>query len=76
MPPITAAVKAIRPAMKPEKYQIVVWYSTKISPAAPASMPPSRKVSEIVVSTLMPMSRAASGSCAVARMALPSRRAC
>ena len=42
-------------------------------PAAPASMPPSRKVSEIVVSTLMPMRRAASGSCAVARMALPSR---
>ena len=36
-------------------------------------MPPSRKVSEIVVSTLMPISRAASGSCAVARIALPSR---
>ena len=25
MPPITAAVKAIRPASKPWKYQIVVW---------------------------------------------------
>ena len=36
-------------------------------------MPPSRKVTEIVVSTLMPISRAASGSCAVARMALPIR---
>ena len=36
-------------------------------------MPPSRKVSEIVVSTLMPISRAASGSCAVARIALPRR---
>ena len=36
-------------------------------------MPPIRKVSEIVVSTLMPISRAASGSCAVARIALPSR---
>ena len=43
-----------------------------MSPAAPASMPPSRKVSEIVVSTLIPCSRAASGSCAVARIALPS----
>ena len=36
-------------------------------------MPPSRNVSEIVVSTLMPISRAASGSCAVARIALPRR---
>ena len=42
-------------------------------PAAPASRPPSRNVSEIVVSTLMPISRAASGSCAVARIALPRR---
>ena len=25
IPPITAAVKAIRPAWKPWKYQIVVW---------------------------------------------------
>ena len=44
-----------------------------MSPAAPAIMPPSRNVSEIVVSTLMPMRRAASGSCAVARIALPRR---
>ena len=36
-------------------------------------MPPSRKVIEIVVLTLMPISRAASGSCAVARIALPRR---
>ena len=36
-------------------------------------MPPIRNVSEIVVSTLMPISRAASGSCAVARIALPRR---
>src|SRR3954467_4612549 len=36
-------------------------------------MPPIRKVAEIVVSTLMPISRAASGSWAVARIALPSR---
>ena len=42
-------------------------------PAEPARMPPSRNVSEIVVSTLMPIRRAASGSCAVARIALPSR---
>ena len=27
MPPMTAAVKAIRPAVKPWKNQIVVWYS-------------------------------------------------
>ena len=40
-------------------------------PAAPAIRPPSRKVSWIVRSTLMPIRRAASGSCAVARMALP-----
>jgi hypothetical protein len=42
-------------------------------PAAPAIMPPIRKVSEIVTSTLIPSSFAASGSCAVARMAFPSR---
>src|SRR3954454_19837280 len=44
-----------------------------MSPAAPAITPPMRKVSEIVVSTLIPINRAASGSCAVARIALPSR---
>ena len=42
-------------------------------PAAPASIPPIRNVSEIVVLTLIPISRAASGSCAVARIALPWR---
>jgi hypothetical protein len=36
-------------------------------------IPPIRNVSEIVVSTLMPMSRAASGSWAVARIARPRR---
>ena len=36
-------------------------------------MPPSRNVSEIVALTLMPISRAASGSWAVARMARPAR---
>ena len=36
-------------------------------------MPPSRKVSEIVALTLMPIRRAASGSWAVARIARPAR---
>ena len=36
-------------------------------------MPPSRKVSEIVALTLMPIRRAASGSWAVARIARPGR---
>ena len=40
-------------------------------PAAPASIPPSMNVSEIVLLTLMPISRAASGSWAVARIARP-----
>ena len=35
-------------------------------------MPPSRNVSEIVALTLMPISRAASGSWAVARIARPA----
>ena len=44
-----------------------------IRPAAPASAPPSAKVNEMIRLTLMPISRAASWSCAVARIALPVR---
>ena len=73
MPPSTAAVNAIRPSWKPVSYRLVpiAWmYST---PAAPASAPPRAKVNEIVRLTLMPISRAASWSWAVARIALPCR---
>ena len=41
------------------------------SPAAPASPPASANVNEIVRLTLMPIIAAASGSCEVARIALP-----
>ena len=41
------------------------------TPAAPARLDPMQKVKEIVLSTLIPMSWAASGSYETARMALP-----
>ncbi len=44
-----------------------------ISPAAPPSPGPIRKTREMTRSTLMPMSRAAPGSMATARMAAPVR---
>ena len=48
-------------------------YVTYSTPAAPASAPPSANVNAIVRLTSMPISRAASVSWAVARIALPWR---
>ena len=77
IPPMTAAVNAISPASNPWKYQMpFVSYSASAgSPPAPASVPPIRNVSEIVVFDVDPPSVApASGSCAVARW--PCRAGC
>ena len=43
------------------------------TPAAPAIIPETAKVSVVARSTLMPMSRAALGSCAAACIAIPRR---
>ena len=57
--------------MKPVLNWIVVPYSVKMTPAAPASAPATRNVNEIVRLTSMPIIAAASLSWAVARIAFP-----
>ena len=72
MPPITAAVKPLRPAMKPSE-TCVGTRSAKSTPAAPASAEPSTKVKTITRSMSMPIIAAASRSYDVARIAFPVR---
>ena len=44
-----------------------------MTPAAPASAEPMKKVRVMTLSTLMPISRQALGSCEMARIARPDR---
>ena len=72
MPPITAAVKPLRPTTKPIDAAVGT-RSANITPAAPASAEPSTNVNTITRSMLMPIIAAASRSNDVARIALPVR---
>jgi hypothetical protein len=73
IPPTTAAVNPFNPAMKPMKWKICVKTSPNITPAAPASAEPMKKVDAITRSASIPIIIAASRSYAVARIAFPSR---
>ena len=72
MPPITAAVKPLRPMMKPIEAAVGT-RSANITPAAPASADPITNVNTITRSMSMPIIAAASRSNDVARIALPVR---
>ena len=73
MPPSTAAVNALRPALKPRSKRTNPKYWPWNTPAAPASAPPIRNVIAIVWLRSTPISWAACWSWAVARIARPSR---
>ena len=71
MPPSTAAVKALMPAMKPmKKFTCPTWLAMSTPPMA-ASDEPMMNVREMMRSASMPSSMAILRFCAVARMALP-----
>ena len=60
MPPTTAATNALSPGMMPISGSIFGFDSPTSTPAAPASIEPSTKVSEITRLTSMPIKLAAS----------------
>jgi hypothetical protein len=72
IPPITAAVKPLRPARKPIDAAVGT-RRANMTPAAPARAEPSTKVKTITRSMLMPIIAAASRSNDTARIALPVR---
>ena len=72
MPPITAAVKPLRPITKPIEAAVGT-RSANMTPAAPASAEPITNVNTITRSMSMPIIAAASRSNDVARIALPVR---
>ena len=61
MPPMTAAVKPLRPAMKPIVAAVGA-RNANITPAAPASAEPSTNANTITLSMSMPIIAAASRS--------------
>ena len=71
IPPRTAAVNALRPVTKPIRKSIWPKRIPCITPATAARAAPMTKVTTMTRLVSMPMSRAVSGSWAVARMALP-----
>ena len=73
MPPNTAAVKALRPGRKPIVCCTVPRFAAYITPASAASTAPITNVKEITWSGFTPISAAAFGFSAVARMARPMR---
>ena len=73
IPPTTAAVNALSPAKNPIVWLTFWKISPFITPAAPASAEPMKKVATITRSTSMPIIAAPSRSNAVARIAFPSR---
>ena len=62
MPPMTAAVKPFSPAVKPMRWKTRSKTSPNITPAAPASAEPMKKVATITLSGSMPIIAAASRS--------------
>ena len=72
MPPITAAVKPLRPITKPIEAAVGT-RSANITPPAPASAEPRMNVNTMTRSMSMPIMAAASRSNEVARIALPVR---
>ena len=71
IPPNTAAVNALMPGMEPVVGTSVGYAEQSSTPATAARPEPMANVMEIVASTLIPMSRAASLSSEQARIALP-----
>ena len=71
MPPSTAAVKANSPSGSRGRSAMREVEQVDEARRRRPARPPSRKVNEIVRSTSMPISAAASRSCAVARIAFP-----
>ncbi len=71
IPPSTAAVKALMPGKNPLKKLMVGKTSVHSAPATPAMAPPTAKTLTMVLSTLMPIRAAVSGSSATARIARP-----
>ena len=72
-PPITQAMKAFNPGVKPSNGSIWPNFPPHISPATAASPEPMANAARIVRLTDMPIRRAAVRFSAVARIALPSR---
>ena len=72
MPPTTAAVNALSPAMNPMVF--VTWLNSRpaMMPATPASAEPRKNVDAMMKFTLIPSISAASRSAATARICLPS----
>src|SRR6218665_2651611 len=73
IPPSTAAVKALMPAMKPMKGLSLPMLSPISTPPTAASMAPSTKVKEITLLVSMPSRLAICMSSAQARQARPMR---
>ena len=73
IPPSTAAVKALMPAMKPMKGLSLPMVMAMSTPPTAASTAPSTKVKEMTRFVSMPSSRAICMSCEQAREARPMR---